>query len=94
MYGDVELDNMGWGKEARSDGKGKLSHNGYLDGGAAFVVMFPRGYVSNSGKKLGRVHVALAANVSTSTGELDALASEIALAVPDAEVPGTFDLWK
>jgi CubicO group peptidase (beta-lactamase class C family) len=93
-YTDEQLDDMGWGKEFRADGKGKLSHNGKLDGGTAFAVMFPRGYVSVSGKKLGRVHVAIATNVSTDAGALDTLASQIALAVPDAKIPDEFDLWK
>jgi CubicO group peptidase (beta-lactamase class C family) len=93
-YTEAQLDDMGWGKEARSDGKGKLSHNGGLEGGTAYVVMYPKGYVSNSGKKLGRVHVAIATNVSTDAGALEDLASKIALEVPDANIPETFDLWK
>lgn len=41
-YTNKQLDNMGWGKQSRSDGKGKLSQNGRIGGGAAFVVMSPK----------------------------------------------------
>jgi CubicO group peptidase (beta-lactamase class C family) len=93
-YTTEELDSMGWGK--RSDGK--LQHDGRLAGGTAFVVMFPKGYISN----LSEVHVAVVTNIETRTDDfkeassvnLINLADKIALAVPVANVPATFDLWK
>jgi|GEM_PF-1812903 len=84
-----ELDAMGWGKNS----KGKLAHDGLIDGGAAYVAMFPEGYISQSGKDLSEVHVALAANTRVSTSALRNLASKIALAVPDSDIPPLYDLW-
>lgn len=89
-YSEKELTDMGWGKETR----GKLHHNGLTEGGTAYVVMFPAGYKSVDGSDLGDVHVAIAANISTSTGALESLASQIALAVPKASISGNYDIWK
>lgn len=89
-YTTEELDSMGWGKGA----KGKLSHNGKTGGGTAFVAMFPKGYISNNNLNLSEVHVAIATNVGTSTGDLSSLADKIVLAVPVSNVPATFDIWK
>ncbi|MEO1240902.1 MAG: serine hydrolase domain-containing protein [Pseudomonadota bacterium] len=98
QYSFAEIDSFGWKKESR----GKLHHDGLTGGGAAYVVMFPQGYRSNSGKNLSGVHVAIAANTTLDrgpdrlrgvTGAMDRLASEIALAVPDSSVPSDFSLW-
>ncbi|MGA7934556.1 MAG: serine hydrolase, partial [Kovacikia sp.] len=100
-YTTEELDSMGWGKTTR----GRLSHNGSVGGGLAYVVMYPDGYrSSNENLDLSEVHVAVAINIrdekdppnsaSPTTGDLERLAGNIAVAVPAANVPGTFDLWK
>ena len=90
-YTVEELDAMGWGRESR----GKLEHSGLIDGGMAYVAVFPKGYKSRSGKDLGRIHVALASNTRNdkALGALEKLASDIALYVPDAGVPPQFDIW-
>ncbi|NOX36814.1 MAG: beta-lactamase family protein [Calditrichaeota bacterium] len=101
-YSIEELKSMGWG--ARTGGKNnqyeKLHHNGLIAGGMAYVVLFPAGYVSKSGKNLSEIHVAIATNTSDFTklsGEklraLEQLASQIALAVPDANVPRSWNIW-
>ena len=54
---------MGWGKNS----KDALSHSGKVGGGAAYVVMFPDGYISNSGQDLSGVHVAIASNTEIGT---------------------------
>jgi hypothetical protein len=89
-YTTEELDSMGWGKTS----KGKLSHNGLLDGGTAFVAMFPKGYISSTNVDLSEVHVAVVTNIRTSTSDLSSLADKIVLAVPVSNVPATFDIWK
>ena len=58
-YTTAELDNMGWGKTS----KGKLSHSGKIDGGTAYVVMFPKGYISSSNLDLSEIHVAVGTNI-------------------------------
>lgn len=101
-YTAAELDAMGWGKGA----KGKLSHNGSTGGGTAFAAMFPDGYISNGGKDLSRVNVVIITNVNAQskdkngnplpsiTSQLSDLADDIALAVPDSNVPASFELGK
>lgn len=89
-YPASELDRMGWGRES----KGKLEHNGRLGGGTAYAAMFPDGYTSNSGADLSRVHVAVATNIWTSTGKLEQLANDVALAVAAVSVPDSYDLWQ
>jgi CubicO group peptidase (beta-lactamase class C family) len=96
-YTTEELDSMGWGKNDR----GRLSHNGSISGGLAYVAMYPDGYRSSTENlDLSEVHVAVATNVrdetdaDLGTGDLERLASNIAIAVPVSNVPATFDLWK
>jgi len=89
-YTTEELDSMGWFKTS----KGKLEHNGRLDGGTAFVAMFPKGYISSTNVDLSEVHVAVLTNIWTSTSDLSNLADKIVLAVPVSNVPATFDIWK
>ena len=85
-----ELDKMGWQRGS----KDRLSHSGRTDvGGTAFVLMFPDGFVSNSGRDLSHVCVALNTNIRTSGG-LGTLASNIALEVPVSGVPQHFDIWR
>jgi hypothetical protein len=79
---------MGWGKNS----KNALSHSGKVGGGAAYVVMFPDGYISNSGRDLSGVHVAIASNTEVGTGALKTLASQIALEVPVSSIPGDFQI--
>ncbi|MBA3714640.1 MAG: serine hydrolase [Pyrinomonadaceae bacterium] len=93
-YTTAELDSMGWSGNA----KGRLSHSGSIDGGLAYVVMFPDGYrTSTENLDLSEVHVAVAANIrggDLSSGDLKSLTDEIAVAVPASNVPATFDIWK
>lgn len=87
-YGPDAMDKMGWGKASG----GKLGHSGSIDGGRAYVAVFPPGYVSQSGADLSNVHVALVANTS-GAADLRSLADVIALAVPAANVPASFNEW-
>lgn len=93
-YTEAELNKMAWGREAR----GKLSHSGRIgDAGTAHVAMFPEGYTALNGADLSRVHVAIATNVNMDRRDdqdalLGDLASQIALAVPAAKVPGNYDI--
>jgi len=89
-YTTEELDSMGWFKNS----KGKLEHNGRLDGGTAFVAMFSKDYISDTKVDLSEVHVAVVTNIWTSTSDLSSLADKIVLAVPVSNVPATFDIWK
>lgn len=95
-YTTAELDSMGWGASS----KGKLGHGGDIGGGKAYVAMFSEGYVSDSGANLSEVHVAVVTNIGggndnhLSSSDLNSLASKVALAVPDSNVPATFDLWQ
>jgi CubicO group peptidase (beta-lactamase class C family) len=89
-YTDAEMDSMGWGKEER----GKLHHNGRIGGGTAYVCMFPSGYKAGNGADLSRVHVAVITNIWTDTGEMEDLASRIALRVPEAKIETFYDIWK
>jgi CubicO group peptidase (beta-lactamase class C family) len=82
-YTDAELDAMGWFRGER----GKLWHNGAGAGGMSFAVMFPAGFTSLSGLKLGGIHVVIAVNTGGDVGALSGLADKIALAVPGAGVP-------
>lgn len=88
-YTNQELDNMGWGSNA----KGRLAHSGLVDGGTGYVTMFPKGYLSNN-KDLSDIHIAILTNIRTSTSELRGLANTIALAIPESNVPADFDIWK
>lgn len=89
-YSDTELDSMGW----RVGVRGNLAHGGSLSGGIAFVTMYPEGYTSTGGVNLGGIHVALAANGQGSSKDLESLAGHIALAVAEAGVPPTYNLWQ
>jgi CubicO group peptidase (beta-lactamase class C family) len=89
-YTPTELDRMGWSRTS----KGKLEHNGLLNGGTAYAAMFPDGYTSNSGADLSRVHVAVATNIRTSTSDLETLANKVVLAVAGSDVPDSYDIWK
>jgi CubicO group peptidase (beta-lactamase class C family) len=89
-YTTEEFDSMGWFKTS----KGKLWHNGELPGGTSFVEMFPKDYISSTNADLSEIHVAVVTNIGTSTDDLSSLADKIALAVPVANVPATFDIWK
>ncbi len=102
-YTVEELKNMGW--LSRSGGENNnyesLFHNGLIAGGMAYVVMFPGGYISKSGKDLSEVHIALATNTSYPTRErnnealsaLVTLANKIAVAVPDSDIPASWNIW-
>ena len=87
-YTDAELDKMGWHREPR----GKLEHNGRVGGGTAYAAMFPDGYTALNGADISQVHVAVATNIEMNTGLLEQLTSQIALAVPEANVPETYAL--
>ncbi len=90
-YPFEDVDSMGW---FRSGANGKLEHNGKREGGTCYVAMFPKGYKSGSGVDLSEVHVAIVVNADTDTGKLEDLANALALAVPAANVPASFDVWK
>lgn len=77
-YSDADLDRMGWAKS----GDGSLEHNGGAEGGMAFVVMYPAGYVTPEGLDLGNVHIAVVANRWGSLGSFEAMAREIAKQLP------------
>ncbi|MEO0397626.1 MAG: serine hydrolase domain-containing protein [Cyanobacteria bacterium P01_A01_bin.137] len=93
-YTAAELSKMAWGKE----GSGKLEHGGRIaDGGTAYVAMFPEGYTASNGADLSRIHIAVATNINMTRVKdqdalLEPLTSQIALAVPGANVPATYDL--
>jgi CubicO group peptidase (beta-lactamase class C family) len=89
-YTDAQLDSMGWGKGS----DGRLSHNGLIEGGTAYAVMYPSGYKASGGQDLSRVHVAVITNIWTDTGDLTDLATNIALQVPGAKAPDWYDIWK
>ncbi|MBD2385950.1 serine hydrolase [Cylindrospermum sp. FACHB-282] len=89
-YTTEELDSMGWFNES----KRKLGHTGGLGGGTAYVTMFPKGNISSPNVDLSEVHVAILTNIGTKGKDLVSLAEKIALAVPPANVPATFDIWK
>ncbi len=90
QYSPEELDAMGWGRESR----GKLEHSGLIDGGTAYVAIFPKGYRSRTGVDLSETHVALAANTRVSTAALEQVATLIALAIPASGIPSSYDLWE
>ncbi len=105
-YTTDELDKMGWGMEKRGSERQdiKLFHNGVIDGGIAFVVIFTKGYQSISKKDLSEIHIAITTNtrpINTKTEkagrkvlkDLNELANKIARAVPDAKVPSYYNLW-
>lgn len=85
-----EIDRMGWGRAT----KGKLSHSGLVGGGAAYVAMFPDGYISSTGLDIGGIHVAVVTNVKATSGSLNSLSSQIVLALPGSDVDPAHDLWK
>jgi CubicO group peptidase (beta-lactamase class C family) len=82
-----EINKMGWFKGS----KDRLSHSGDTSGGTAFAVMFPDGFISNSGRNLSQICVALNTNIG-GVQSLDALANNIALEVPVSGVPQHFDI--
>lgn len=88
-YAWDEIDSMGW----FSNSKGKLGHSGSISGGKAYVAMFPTGYNSNSGLNLSEVSVAVATNHAVKNGSVSSLASQIALQVPQSNVPHNVDRW-
>lgn len=77
-YSDADMDRMGWIKS----GDGSLEHNGGADGGMAFVVMYPAGYVTPEGLDLSNVHIAVVANRWGSLGDFETMAREIAKQLP------------
>jgi CubicO group peptidase (beta-lactamase class C family) len=100
-YTTEELDSMGWFERENAKGHLRLSHNGSIPGGLAYVVMFSEGYRSSTEDlDISEVHIAVATNVrdetdaELTTNDLETLGNNIALAVPVSNVPATFDLWK
>jgi RNA polymerase sigma factor (TIGR02999 family) len=82
---------------ARTNARGhsKYLRPGVRLGGGSFVVMFPEGYVTDSGTDLSQVTVALCTNKRHSSLARDqaALADRLATVVGEASVPASFDLW-
>jgi CubicO group peptidase (beta-lactamase class C family) len=85
-WGWTAADQMGFG----SNHKGAISHSGKTGGGASYIIAFPPGYKANSGEDLSDVHVAIAANTQISTSHLSSLASHIAKAVANANIPASY----
>ena len=81
----------------RSESKGKLEHGGSIEGGRAYVAVFPTGYVSNSGVDLSDIHVAIASNTNGLkdgiSSRMESLASTIALETGMANLPEFVDYW-
>ncbi len=104
-YAVETLKNMGWasGNGGKNNNYINLRHNGLINGGMAYVVIFPKGYISSSGKDLSNVHVAIASNTSDfnknknnkreALASLITLANNIALAVPESNIPHSWNLW-
>lgn len=85
-----QIDRMAW----KSNTKGKLGHGGEIDGGGAYVAMFPDDYISSTGLNIGGIHVAVVTNVRHESDSLNELSSQIVLALPDSNVDPAHDLWK
>ncbi|MGD1857520.1 MAG: serine hydrolase domain-containing protein [Leptolyngbyaceae cyanobacterium] len=91
-YSDSELNKIAWEREPR----GKLEHNGRIhNAGTAYVAMFPDGYTASNGADLSRIHIAVATNLNmdkteNQTALLESLATQIALAVPAANVSANY----
>ncbi|WP_300037721.1 serine hydrolase domain-containing protein [uncultured Roseobacter sp.] len=81
----------------RSTSRGKLSHNGSTGGGYATVAVFRDGYTAVSGEDLSDIHVAITTNTSGLSDSTEAairsMASTIAKAAANADVPVTTDYW-
>ncbi len=88
-YAWAEIDSMGW----FANSKGKLSHNGLIDGGASVVQMFPEGYKSSNNLDLSGVKVAIVTNIRNLSG-IQSLADQIALAVPTSNIEPDYNLWR
>jgi CubicO group peptidase (beta-lactamase class C family) len=86
-WGWSAADKMGFG----SNNKGAISHSGKTGGGSSYIIAFPPGYKANSGEDLSDVHVAVASNTQTSTSHLKTLASRIAKAVTNANIPSNYE---
>lgn len=85
-WGWTAADKMGFG----SNTKGAISHSGKTGGGASYIIAFPPGYKATSGEDLTDVHVAVASNTQISTSHLSTLASRIAKAVANANIPASY----
>lgn len=85
-WGWTAADRMGFGRNS----KGAISHSGKTGGGASYIIAFPLGYKANSGEDLSNVHVAVASNTQISTSHLRTLASRIAKAVSNANIPASY----
>lgn len=91
-YTDEELNRMGWFRNR----KGRLTHNGLLGkgGGTADAKMYPEGYTTSDGIDLSDVHVCVATNTKTNTGDVGRLGRDVARLVGESDVPSSFDLWR
>ncbi|MEJ2044022.1 MAG: serine hydrolase [Reinekea sp.] len=89
------VDRWGWSAAGRMgfglNSKGAISHSGKTGGGASFIIAFPPGYIANSGEDLSDVHVAVASNTRISPSHLNTLASHIAKAVANANIPSNYE---
>jgi hypothetical protein len=83
---------VAWSVTDKGSGK-KLTHNGITGGGRAVIIKFTPGYFSNDNTDLGNINLAVCANGSVSTNDLDALLGAIAKVVGKANIPVTYDLF-
>jgi CubicO group peptidase (beta-lactamase class C family) len=100
QYSDSDLNAMGWGQESR----GKLEHSGSSSGGTAHAAMFPKGYVSLSGRDLSDISVVLITNIDSKAkdkagnelpsiaSKFEQLAGDIALEVPVSDIAAGYEV--
>lgn len=86
---------LGWGIRVKGTGK-KLSHNGLLNAGTAYMVKYTPGYIANDGTDLSNINVAICANIrnGSATGGMNSLAGKIAKAAGKAKISPVYDLFK
>lgn len=85
---------LGWVSSKNKKGHTKLSHNGKITGGTAFIAKYPDGYIAKSGIDLSNINIAICTNNGdASTDALSALATEIAKVVGQKTIPEHYDLF-
>lgn len=86
---------LGWHISIRGAGK-KLSHNGMLNGGTAYIVKYTPGYKALDGTNLSHINVAICLNIRNkqSIGGMSSLAGKIAKKCGKANIVQLYDLFK
>ncbi|MEZ4917757.1 MAG: serine hydrolase domain-containing protein [Saprospiraceae bacterium] len=83
---------IGWGRSSNSRGV-KLSHNGSVTGGKAYMAKYLNGFTSAEGYDMGNINVAVCANTDKcSLEDMEKLASDIAKVAARNNIPVQFDL--